>query len=79
VERPEPKARTNDVDAGDERRRISQEPSDVLLGRTMRTQRDVSPSPISGRGRPEEPAAGHLFAPRRRMVGSGHSQAGSFT
>ncbi len=27
VERPEPKARTNDVDAGDERRRLSQEPA----------------------------------------------------
>jgi hypothetical protein len=39
VERPQPQARTNDVDAGDERRRIvNQEPSSEFLGRRAWTQ-----------------------------------------
>ncbi len=39
VERPQPQARTNDVDAGDERRTITQDPAAGLLERRRGTQR----------------------------------------
>ncbi len=72
VERPQAKPRTNDLDAGEERRRLLQEEAAV---RPIRRSFVVgqgrsgvpSPGPESARGgQPESSGAGHPFAARRR-------------
>ena len=63
VERPQPKARTNDVDAGEEWRIISVRNLRLYSSsRGIRTQRDPHQSPQEWDGQAGKPAAGHLFA-----------------
>jgi hypothetical protein len=61
---------TNDVDAGAGWRRLDIEPS-VLEGHSVAITR---PTEVGGQA--GDPAAGHLFAPRRRMVVFGHNHDG---
>jgi hypothetical protein len=63
-------ARTNDLDAGAGWRRLDIEPS-VLEGHSVAITR---PTEVGGQA--GDPAAGHLFAPRRRMVVFGHNHDG---
>lgn len=74
VERPEPKARTNDVDAGAERRRISQEaPGWALLGRTTTTTRELQLSMVRGtrnKGTNQSRCTGYMIAPERDPLSS---------
>ncbi len=72
VERPQAKPRTNDLDAGEERRRLLQEEAAVRPSRRSfvvgQGRTGVpSPGPESARGgQPESSGAGHPFAATRR-------------
>src|SRR3954453_7378170 len=66
-------ARTNDVDADDERRRLEMGPS---TGAASRGSQRGGHHPIEVGGQAGIPAAWHLFAQLRRMVVFGHSPSG---
>lgn len=74
-----PQARTNEVDAGDERRIMEPGTLLELPHCSGAGHSGTSHQARKWAGHAEGSDAGHLFAPQGRMVGCGHSQAGSIT